>query len=285
VWLRALQAARTKLQDVLSAEGRSATASRGGLRLQGAMVVAEVGLSVMLVLGAVLLVRSYLGLRALHPGFDAAGTLTFTVYTPPSLYPERHDVRRFHDELRRRLVRTPGVREAAAITNLPLRSAGPPDDFQIEGRPEPEPGHAAFNARYLMVTPGLFEALRIPLRRGRLIDEEDQAGQALVAMVNETAARTYWSGEDPVGRRIRYFGESPPWITHRRCGRRREIAGTGISRRRRRFTAVCPGAASTLRREGDDFRGPWRPPAAHTGRSGSGRRGRPGRRLFRRRAS
>jgi putative ABC transport system permease protein len=86
-----------------------------------------------------------------------------------------------------------------------VASAGPPDDFVIEGRPAPAAGTPGWNARYIMATPRAFGALRIPLKRGRLLSERDVAGQPLVALVNETAARMYWSGDDAVGRTIRYF--------------------------------------------------------------------------------
>lgn len=112
-----------------------------------------------------------------------------------------------------RLAAAPGVEIAGAISNLPLASAGPADDFVIEGRPKPQPGAPAWSARYLMATPRVFRALGIPLKRGRLIAEADAAGRPLVAVINETAARLYWSGEDPLGRRIRYYPqETSPWL-------------------------------------------------------------------------
>jgi putative ABC transport system permease protein len=107
----------------------------------------------------------------------------------------------------------PNVERAAAISDLPLASAGPPDDFVIEGRPAPPPGSPAWNGRYLMTTPGVFNALRIALKRGRLLTDRDAAGQPYVAVINETAARLYWSDDDPIGRTIRYYPqESSPSI-------------------------------------------------------------------------
>jgi putative ABC transport system permease protein len=97
------------------------------------------------------------------------------------------------------------VEVAGAISNLPLASDGGQDDFVIEGRPKPAPGAPAWNARYRMATPGMFRALGIPLKRGRLLAASDVPGRPLVAVINETAARQYWTGDDPIGRTIRYY--------------------------------------------------------------------------------
>ena len=114
--------------------------------------------------------------------------------------------------LQQRLAALPGVASVGAITNLPLQSAGAADDFQIEHAPPPAAGEPARNARFLMVTPGALESLGVPLRRGRLISDRDAQGQPLVAVINETAAHLYWRSEDPIGRRIRYYGDNQLWI-------------------------------------------------------------------------
>jgi predicted permease len=208
----AIQTARAD-HDALRADGRTATARRSSVRLQSVLVVSEVALSVILVTGAILLLRSYIGLRQVDPGFDSNGVQTFRLFTPSATYPTRGHVQRFYATLRERLAGLPGVVSVGAISNLPLQSAGPPDDFLIEGAPAPSSGEPARNARYLMVTPGALETLRVPLRRGRLISEQDALGQPLVAVINEAAARTYWPSDDPIGRRIRYHGDNQPWIT------------------------------------------------------------------------
>jgi putative ABC transport system permease protein len=103
-----------------------------------------------------------------------------------------------------KLAATPGVEVAGAISSLPLVWAGPSDTFVIEGRPASPPGAPVWEARYLMTTPRMFRALGIPLRRGRLLTESDVTGQPFVAVINETAARLYWSGEDPIEKTIRF---------------------------------------------------------------------------------
>jgi putative ABC transport system permease protein len=99
------------------------------------------------------------------------------------------------------------------MSTLPLAAAGPLWAFTIEGRPERLPGETAWSARYLTVMPGVFQALRIPLERGRLLDESDVAERPFVAVINETAGRLYWAGDDPIGRTIR-FGARPRESIH-----------------------------------------------------------------------
>jgi predicted permease len=130
--------------------------------------------------------------------------LTFSLSVPPARQDDPAAARRTLAAIEDRLVAAPGVETAGAVSNLPLASAGPPDDFVIDGRAAPPPGAPAWNARYLMATPRLFRALGVTLKRGRFIGESDVAGQPLVAVINETAARLYWPGEDPIGRTIRY---------------------------------------------------------------------------------
>ena len=210
--LPAFQGSGLRLQEALKAEGRSSMGHRTSTRIRRALVVAEVALSLMLVVGAMLLVRSYVELRRLNLGFEPAGVLTFGVEPTQAGYPDPGQVRQFFAELHARLAALRGVESVGEISNLPLVSAGPADNFIIEGRPLPEGDQPGWNARYLIVGPGAFETLRMRLRRGRLLEEGDVAGRQLVAVINETAARSYWPNEDAVGRRIRY-GEDGPWIT------------------------------------------------------------------------
>ena len=131
--------------------------------------------------------------------------LTFDVFVPRGRQSEPAAARRTLAEIEARLVTTPGVGVAGAVSALPLASGGGGDDFIIEGRAMPPPGAPAWNAEYLMATPHLFRALGIPLKRGRLFDDRDVSGTPLVAVINETAARLYWSGDDPIGKTIRYY--------------------------------------------------------------------------------
>ncbi len=201
----ALHATGIRMQDTLRADARTATASRRAVGARSVLVISQLALSVILLVGALLLIRSYQQLRQVDLGIEAAHVLTFGVSIPPGRQPDPAAARRTLAAIEERLAATPGVEIAGALSNLPLASAGPPDDFAIEGRPMPPPGAPAWNARYLMATPRMFRALGIPLRRGRLLAESDVGGRPLVAVINQTAARLYWSGDDPIGKTIRYY--------------------------------------------------------------------------------
>jgi predicted permease len=183
-----------------------------------AFVVAEVALSVMLVVGAGLLLRSYENVRAVDLGFDAENVYTVGQALPPSTYRDAPAVRNFFGPLVERIAALPGVESAGAISNLPLQGgAGGLNDFIIEGRPQPQPGEQGLNAGETMVTPGYFETMRIRVISGRTIEARDQRDAPWVAVINEEAARLYWPGEDPIGRRIRYPSRDPNadprWLT------------------------------------------------------------------------
>jgi putative ABC transport system permease protein len=201
----ALNATGTRMQESLRAESRSSTASRRTVIARSVLVISQLALSVILLAGALLLIRSYKQLQQVDLGIQPDHLLTFSVSIPEPRQPDQAAARRLLASIEERLAQAPGVEATGAISNLPLASAGPPDDFIIEGRPDPPPGAPAWNARYLMVMPGTFRALGIRLKRGRLLDASDAPGRPLVAVINETAARLYWSGEDPIGARVHYY--------------------------------------------------------------------------------
>jgi putative ABC transport system permease protein len=201
----ALHATGLRLHEALRTDARTTTASRRGVVARSALVVSQLALSVVLLVGAVLLVRSYQHLQRVDLGIDPDRVLTFTVSLPARRQPDAAAARRTLQAIESRLAAVPGVESAAAVSSLPLASAGPPDDFSIDGRGAPEPGAPAWNARYIMATPGFFTTLRIPLKRGRLISPSDTMSAPLVAVINETAARMYWPNDDPVGKTVRYY--------------------------------------------------------------------------------
>ena len=215
--LPALRASATAPQSVLRAQARGVIGGRS--RLMRAFVVAEVALSVMLVVGAGLLLRSYENVRAVDLGFDAENVYTVGQALPPSTYRGAPAVRNFFGPLVERIAALPGVETAGAISNLPLQGgAGGLNDFIIEGRPQPALGEQTWNAGETMVTPGYFETMRIRVISGRTIEARDQRDAPWVAVINEEAARLYWPDEDPIGRRIRYPAPQDPnadprWLT------------------------------------------------------------------------
>jgi putative ABC transport system permease protein len=200
----ALHATGVRLQEILRTDSRTSTSSRRAVAARSALVISQLALSVILLVGALLLIRSYQQLQQVDLGIEPDHVLTFSVSIPAGRERDPAAARRRLVAIEDQLAATPGVEVAGAISNLPLVSEGSADDFVIEGRPAPLPGAPAWNARYLMATPRMFRALGISLKRGRLLAESDVAGQPLVAVINETAARLYWFGDDPIGRTIRY---------------------------------------------------------------------------------
>ncbi len=208
----ALQAAGVRMQDTLRGDARTATSSRGAVVMRGALVVGQLAISVILLVGALLLIRSYQQLQRIDLGIETERALTFSVSIPPGRQADPAAARRTLAAIEDRLAVSPGIETAGAVSSLPLASPGPADSFAIDGRALPPPGAPGWNARYVMATPRLFRALGVTLKRGRLIAESDIPGQPLVAVINETAARVHWPDEDPIGRTIRYypFATSPP---------------------------------------------------------------------------
>ena len=201
----ALRATGVRVQEALRADSRTAASSRRTVAARSVLVVGQLALSAILLVGALLLIRSYQRLLHVDLGIESDRVLTFNLFIPPGRQGDPAAARRTLAAIEDRLASTPGVEIAGAVSGLPLVSAGAADSFVIEGRPEPPPGAPAWNARYLMATPRLFRALGIPVKRGRLLAESDVPGRPLVAVINETAARLYWSGDDPIGRTIRYY--------------------------------------------------------------------------------
>jgi predicted permease len=215
--LPALRASSASPDTVLHANTRGVIGGRS--RLMRGFVIAQVALSVILVVGASLLLRSYENIRAVDLGLEAEGVYTVGQAVPVSTYPDPPAVRNFWAPLIEKIAALPGVESAGAISSLPLQNGpGGLNDFIIEGRPQPQPGEQAWNAGEVLVTPGYFETMRIPLVAGRTIEARDHREAPWVAVVNEEAVRIYWPDENPIGRRIRYVSlpnpnAEPQWIT------------------------------------------------------------------------
>jgi putative ABC transport system permease protein len=170
---------------------------------------------VMLVACAGLLLRSFWALRQVEPGFDQERVLTMDLTLPDAGYAKGGQVARFYRQLLERLRGLPGVEAAAATSSLPMRGGRSNWDVNVEGRPTP-PGEASPSPYYHAVTPDYFRALGIRVLRGRDFLPEDDGARLEVAMVNESAARMLWPGEDPLGKRFRFAGREAnpfPWVT------------------------------------------------------------------------
>ncbi|HEX6105978.1 MAG TPA: ABC transporter permease, partial [Gemmatimonadales bacterium] len=193
--------ARLNLVGALK-DGGSATSGGRSLRLRSLLVVAQVAVSVVLLIGAGLMVRSLIALQRVDPGFETERVLTMTLDLNWSRYTTGDLVRQFHDRLHARLAGQPGIAASASALMFPLdghRRQG--FEFEIEGRPRNE-NAASPQGDFRSVSPGYFRTMGIPLVTGRVFTPNDGPETPPVALVNQALARRYWGTETPVGRRI-----------------------------------------------------------------------------------
>ena len=199
--LPALHASRAGLREQLT-ESTGATGGFAARRMLSGLVVAEVALALVLMVGAGLMGRSFSRLLEVSPGFDPDNVVAAQVMLPASKYPEGYQRVQFFEEVVDRLRGAPGVQSASAVSNLPMQSVGVTFvlPFNVEGQPPPENEDPRADVR--LVTSGLFETMRIPLRRGRFLDARDTAESPRTAVINETMARRYFPDGDPIGQVI-----------------------------------------------------------------------------------
>jgi len=195
----AWRASHTGFGAVLKEGGRSSSTS-GGRWVRSGLLVAEVALSIILLVGATLLLRSFARLTGVNPGFDPEQVLAFQVSLPPTTYPAEPDRVRFFDGLFEKLEALPGVRSAGMVQTLPLRGSYTLS-FVVDRRPAPNPGEGP-SANYRSVSPGYFQSLAIPLLRGRGFDANDTGASKLVAVVDEAFVKRHFPDEEPIGRGI-----------------------------------------------------------------------------------
>jgi putative ABC transport system permease protein len=169
-------------------------------------------LAVLLVIGAGLTVRSFANLEKVDPGFDARNVLTLRLALPAMSYPDAAGVVRFYEELGREVRRLPGVRSAGFLRVLPLAAEIGDAGLTIEGKPMPADQQGR-SADWQSFTPGAFEAMGMRLVSGRFFDDTDTPDGAQVIVINQTLAREYFPGEDPLGQRIKVFNPDGPWRT------------------------------------------------------------------------
>ena len=194
----ALKVSRPDLNKSLKGGGRGSAGGPARSRVRSLLIVSEVALSLVLLVGAGLLIRSFVALLGTPPGYDPSQVLTATLDVSRAVYPEPE---RFFQQVGARVRELPGV-EAAGMTSLPPLSASDTSvEFRIEGRPEPQPGSAPV-ARPLAIDEDFFRAMRVPVRKGRALGEQDTGRSLKVVVVNEELARRYFPGEDPIGKRL-----------------------------------------------------------------------------------
>ncbi|HEY6332986.1 MAG TPA: ABC transporter permease, partial [Blastocatellia bacterium] len=197
----AFQGSRTELTESVKEGGRSSSVGRS--RYQEILVTAEVALAVVLLVGAGLLLRSFMRLAEVATGFDANNVMTLGLSLPQSRYPKPESKTVFVDNILAKIRAVPGVTDASVISRLPLSSGSSTRGVQIEGRTYPPNNQAEpVSPDYGVISPGYFVTMHIPLLAGRDFTGHDDASNAKVAIVSKAAADTYWPNEDPVGRRM-----------------------------------------------------------------------------------
>ena len=205
----AIQAARQDPQDALRADSRGSTSGTGSRRIRAALTVAEVALSVALLIGAGLLIRSFARLQQVSPGFSTAGLMTARIGLPNTSYPGGPPKRAFFERLLTDLRGRPGIEAAAIVSGPPLTGDFTGGDVKLPTQSNEEAASTAWR----FAGPGYFAAMGIPLR-GREFTSQDVTDAPPVAIISATLAERYFPNQDPIGRKLimRSFGEEPHTI-------------------------------------------------------------------------
>jgi putative ABC transport system permease protein len=217
--LPALRTAAGDLGYTLRRETAGSGTDRGAVRVRTALVAAEVALSVVLVVGAGLLLRTLAALLAIDPGFRPAGVLAVAVTPPLGEYDEEAEVVALWQRMEARLAALPGVVAVGAVDILPMSGDFNGMSFTIEGAPPPAPGEEP-SVETRLASAGFFSAAGIPVVRGRALTHADR--EAAVAVVDEEMARRHFPGEDPIGKRLTVF--QTPWVVVGVVGSVRQFA-------------------------------------------------------------
>lgn len=210
----ALLASRTKPGETLSDVARDAAGGSSGRLVRRVLVVSEVALAVVLLVGAGLLIRSFQLVRQVDTGFTTEDRLTMKVVLPMPKYAKPEARRAFYDEMLRRVKEVPGVESAGLITFLPLVVNGMNFTFSVEGKATPGDMKLPF-AVYRTVSPDYFDAMGIPLQRGRFFNALDSPDSQPVVVVNRRLAERFWPNEEALGQRLKIGPADSPskWLT------------------------------------------------------------------------
>jgi len=196
----ALQSSKSDTAETLKEGGRGASAGVARHRVRSALVIAEVSMALVLLVGAGLMLRSFMQILDADPGFNPERVMTASFSLPDAKYSDPAKARLFIDSVVKKVQAIPGVDSAA--TTLPLLG-GFQNGFVAEGQPEPRPGQFP-STDVTRITPDYFRAMGMPIQKGRAFTDMDIAGQPLVCIVDETMVQTYWPGQDPLGKHIRF---------------------------------------------------------------------------------
>ncbi|HKQ91190.1 MAG TPA: ABC transporter permease [Blastocatellia bacterium] len=209
----ALQTTQLKLSETLNEGGRSGSGGRSARLIRGVLVVVEVALTLVLLVGAGLLIRSFWRLQQVDPGFKTDNVLTLRLSLPRSRYTDGAQAASFFDRLQERLAALPGVVSVSSTTDIMLQRLATSSSFTIENRP-PDPSEMSLELPFDRVQPNYFQTMGIQLLRGRTFTAQDGRDSPRVAIVNETFVKRYFPNEDPIGKRFTFGGGGPnaQWI-------------------------------------------------------------------------
>ncbi len=200
-----LQASRLDVNSALKSGSKSATSGRALRLWRDSLVVSEVALSLILLVGAGLMIRSLTRLVNVPPGFDPKNVLTGRISLTSNVYDKPEACVLYVNQTLERLKALPGVESVAFVAPMPFSGGNVGSDFRIIGRPEPAPGDEP-GANNRSVTPEYFQAMKIPLIKGRYFNEQDRQGGTGAAIINQALAQQYFSSEEPIGKRISHIG-------------------------------------------------------------------------------
>jgi predicted permease len=202
--LPALQLGRPNLSDVLK-EGSKSTGGMGRSRIRRILVISEIAVSLMLLLGAGLLIRSFYRLESARPGYDTENILTMRMNTPGNRYPKFEDVIEFSKKVQNTVRTIPGVESMGIINRLPLSGSGPQTPYAYDAATEQ--AWESISADWRWVTPGYFESMGMRLAHGRFFTEQDDLKHPYVVIVDELLANRAWPNQNPIGKRLQllYF--------------------------------------------------------------------------------
>jgi predicted permease len=195
----AFQASNPNLNETLKEGGRSGSSGRQGLRRT--LVIAEIAISLVLLVGAGLLIRSFIALNQVSAGFDDRNLLTFNISLSSKEFAQAPKVRRFFKDFMEKIETVPGVQSVATTSLLPLGGSDSENQFYVTNRPKPSPSELPL-AMFYITSPGYLKAMNISLLQGRFFEERDTLTSAPVMVIDENLVKEYFPGENPLGQYI-----------------------------------------------------------------------------------
>jgi putative ABC transport system permease protein len=238
-----LRFTRTDVNEALKQGQSRGSSDASGGKTRNVLVVSEVALSLVLLIGAGLMVRTLWELRNVRPGFDSANVLTMSTSIPSDKFPSPSGQITFFDEVLRRVRALPGVDSAGVIDSLPLGDGGSHQPFSIEGRPVlPMSEQPEVDVR--LISPGYLRAMRVPIVRGRDLSDADAAGRQGAALISEALARRFWPDEDPVGKHLTLTFS--PDLVREIVGITGDVKGDSLDQTRPADTIYVPLAQLTV---------------------------------------